>query len=72
MPSLLDARLSHQMRPKVRAALPTGWMRQAWDRWMLTVVDDGVAGAAALNRAAAGGRKQQGVEEQAVRKTAKL
>eukprot|EP01050_Picozoa_sp_SAG11_P013330 SAG11_NODE_1548_length_4703_cov_6.701564_4_plen_250_part_00 len=74
MPSLLDARLSHQMRPEVRAALPTRWMQRAWDRWMLTVVDDGVKDAALLNRAAAGGRKEgpeHGHEGQAG-KTAKL
>lgn len=52
MPFLVDARLSHQMRWQVRAALPTEWMQDAWDRWRATVVDDGVVDAASVNRSA--------------------
>jgi hypothetical protein len=59
MPSLLDARLSHQMRPEVRAVLPMEWMQKAWDRWMDTVVDDGLANTASLNRAAGQKRPQK-------------
>ena len=52
MPSLLDARLSHQMRPEVGDAMPKPWMRHAWERWMATVVDDGLKDAQTTNRAA--------------------
>ena len=36
-PSVIDVRRAWTMDPAVREALPTSWMRDAYDRWRGTV-----------------------------------
>lgn len=35
-PAVIDRTVRWKLRPEIRDALPTPWMRRAWDRWLLT------------------------------------